>query len=230
EMLGARKSGNMKCPVVLDNLVASEFLMILGSLFLSENVAKGKSLFAEKIGQEVASPLLSIIDDGVYEKGVRASPFDGEGTVRRKNVLVSSGILKGYLYDRLWGMKLGEKSTGNAHRSTIKSPPKVGITNLMIEPGMVSPDEIIKSIDRGIILKDVMGIHTANPISGDFSVGAAGLLVEKGEVQYPVSGFALSGNIIDLYKGVRAVGNDLKLYGNVGSPTLLIEMAEISGS
>ena len=75
-----------------------------------------------------------------------------------------------------------------------------------------------------------MGIHTANPISGDFSVGAAGLLVEKGEVQYPVSGFALSGNIIDLYKGVRAVGNDLKFYGNVGSPTLLIEMAEISGS
>lgn len=228
-LLGAAKIPSMRCPAVLDSYVTTEILEVLASAFLAESVQKGKSLLAGKKGERIVSPLIRIRDDGTLSGGMGTSPFDAEGVPKRNTVLVQDGVLLGYLYDTLRGRKDGVASTGNAVRGGIKSPPHMGVSNLFIENGTVPYDDLLAGIGRGILLTDVMGMHTANPISGDFSVGAAGFLVEEGRVISPVKGIAISGNVLELFRGVEGVGNDFRLYGTVGSPSLRIAALDVSG-
>jgi len=228
-LLGARKIATMRCPAVLDSHVATEILEVLASAFLAESVQKGKSLLAGKRGERIVSPLIHIRDDGTLPGGMGTSPFDAEGVPKRNTVLVQDGMLLGYLYDTLRARKDGVESTGNAVRGGIKSPPHMGVSNFFIENGTVSFNDLMAGIGRGILLTDVMGMHTANPISGDFSVGAAGFLIEEGRVTFPVKGIAISGNILELFQGVEGIGNDLRLHGTVGSPSLRIAALDVSG-
>ncbi|WP_298439117.1 TldD/PmbA family protein [Geobacter sp.] len=228
-LLGAGKVPTMRCPVVLDSYVASEILEVLAPAFLAENVQKGKSLLAGKKGERLFAPLLRIRDDGTLPGGAGTAPFDAEGVSKRNTVLVEEGVLQGFLYDTLRARKEGVASTGNATRGGIKSPPHMGISNLFIENGTVTFDGLRAGIGRGMLVTDVMGMHTANPISGDFSVGAAGFLVEDGRITRPVKGVAIAGNILDLFRGVEAVGNDLRFYGTVGAPSLRIAALDVSG-
>jgi PmbA protein len=228
-LLGARKIPTMRCPVVLDNYVATEVLEVLASAFLAENVQKGKSLLAGRVGEELFSPVLRIRDDGTFPGGMGSAPFDGEGVAQRNTVLVEEGRLKGFLYDTYCAGKAGTVSTGNAARSGSKSPPHVGVTNFFIENGNHSFAEQLMGIDRGIVVTSVMGMHTANPISGDFSVGAAGFLIEHGAVTMPVKGIAIAGNIQELFRNVEQVGNDLRFFGEVGAPSLRIAALDVSG-
>jgi PmbA protein len=227
--LGARKIPTMRCPAILDSYVANEILEVLAPAFLAENVQKGKSLLAGKIGEKLFAPLLRIRDDGTLPGGMATSPFDGEGVPHRNTVLAESGVLKGYLYDSFCGRKEGRESTGNSARGGFKGLPHMGVTNFFIEPGECTPEGLRKGIDRGILLTDVIGMHTANPISGDFSVGAVGFLIENGEVTSPVKGIAISGNIIDLFRNVEAVAGDLRFYGVVGAPSLRLAGLDVSG-
>jgi len=228
-LLGATKIPTMRCPAVLDSYVATEILEVLASAFLAESVQKGKSLLAGKKGERIVSPFIRIRDDGTLPGGMGTSPFDAEGVPKRNTVLVEDGVLLGYLYDTLRARKDGVESTGNAVRGGIKSPPHMGVSNLFIENGTVPFYDLMAGIGRGILLTDVMGMHTANPISGDFSVGAAGFLIEEGRVTAPVKGIAIAGNILELFRGVEGVGNDLRLYGTVGSPSLRIAALDVSG-
>ena len=228
-LLGARRVPTMRCPVVLDNHVATEILEVLAPSFLAENVQKGKSLLAGRIGNVLFSPRIRIIDDGTLAGGMATTPFDGEGVPHGRHVLVEEGALRGFLYDTFCGRKDGVASTGNSTRGGAKSPPHMGVTNFFIENGTVSRDLLFSGIDRGMLITDVMGMHTANPISGDFSVGAAGHLIEKGMVVAPVKGIAISGNIIDLFRNVDMVGNDLRFFGAVGAPSLRISSLDVSG-
>lgn len=228
-LLGAATVPTMRCPAVLDTYVATEILEVLAPAFLAENVQKGKSLLAGKRGEMIVAPLLTIRDDGTLPGGMGTAPFDAEGVPKRNTVLVESGRLVGYLYDTLRARKEGVASTGNAIRSGIKSPPHMGVSNLFIENGTESPEALLAGIPRGVLLTEVMGMHTANTISGDFSVGAAGFLVEDGRVVRPVKGIAIAGNILELFRGVEAVGNDLRFYGTVGSPSLRIAALDVSG-
>ncbi|MBT1076617.1 TldD/PmbA family protein [Geobacter grbiciae] len=228
-LLGAAKIPTMRCPAVLDNYVATEILEVLASAFLAESVQKGKSLLAGKKGERIISPLLRIRDDGTLPGGMGTAPFDSEGVPKQNTILVEDGVLRGYLYDTLRARKDGVESTGNASRGGIKSPPHMGVSNLFIENGSVPLDDLMAGIGRGILLTDVMGMHTANPISGDFSVGAAGFLIEEGRVTVPVKGIAIAGNILELFRGVEGVGNDLRLYGTVGAPSLRIAALDVSG-
>lgn len=228
-LLGAGKIPTMRCPAVLDSYVASEILEVLAPAFLAENVQKGKSLLAGRKGERLFAPQLCIRDDGTLPGGAGTAPFDAEGVPRRNTVLVEDGVLRGYLYDTLRARKEGCASTGNASRGGIKSPPHMGISNLFVENGMTTPEGLLAGIGRGILVTDVMGMHTANPISGDFSVGAAGFLVENGRVTRPVKGVAIAGNILDLFRSVEAVGNDLRFYGSVGAPSLRIAALDVSG-
>lgn len=228
-LLGAGKIPTMRCPAVLDSYVATEILEVLAPAFLAENVQKGKSLLAGKKGERLFARELRIRDDGTLSGGAATAPFDAEGVPKRNTVLVEEGVLQGYLYDTLRARKEGVGSTGNASRCGIKSPPHMGISNLFIENGTVTFTDLFAGIGRGILLTDVMGMHTANPISGDFSVGASGFLVEDGRVTRPVKGIAIAGNILDIFRGVEAVGNDLRLYGAIGAPSLRIAALDVSG-
>lgn len=228
-LLGAKKIPTMRSPAVLDNYVAAEILEVLAPAFLAESVQKGKSLLAGRIGERLFAPALRIRDDGTLPTGMATTPFDGEGVPHRDNVLVEEGVLRGFLYDSYCARKDGTVSTGNSGRGGVKGPPHMGVTNFFIENGTVPFAELLQGIERGVLLTEVMGMHTANPISGDFSVGAAGFLIEKGEVTFPVKGIAIAGNILDLFRQVEGVGDDLRFFSGVGSPSLRIAALDVSG-
>lgn len=228
-MLGAASVATRKAAVVLDPYVATGFLGLMGPALTGEAVQKGRSLFAGKVGARVASDKVTIIDDGAMPGGIASAPFDGEGVPTSRTVLIEGGLLKGYLYNTYTAAKDGVQSTGNGVRSSFKGTPEVGTTNFFIEAGKTPVDKLIKEVASGLYITEVMGMHTANPISGDFSVGVAGLLIENGEFTRPVRGMAMGGNIIEMLANVDAVGNDLQFYGGKGSPTLRVTGMTISG-
>jgi PmbA protein len=196
---------------------------------MGDAVFKGKSLLAGKVGAQIVSSLLTIRDDGTLPKGMATAPFDGEGVAQQNTVVVSDGILQGYLYDTLYAGKMGTVSTGNSARGGVKGLPHLGATNLFIENGCTPAASLIAGIGRGLLLTDLIGMHTANSISGDFSVGAAGFLIENGQIVHPVKGIAIAGNILDLFSTVVQLGDDLRFYSTVGAPSLLVSSMDISG-
>lgn len=229
QMLGAKTIDTQKAAIVLDPYIATNFLGLIAPAVTGEAVLKGKSLFADKKGQEIASSLISIIDDGTKQDGIMSSPFDGEGVATGKTILVRDGVLQGFLHNNYTGLKMQEKSTGNAVRGSFKSTPEVGTTNFFISPGATPKDKLIGEIDKGFYVTEVMGMHTANPISGDFSLGAAGIWIEKGKFTKPVRGVAIAGNILELLKSIDCVGDDLTFFVGKGAPTIRIAQMTISG-
>jgi PmbA protein len=229
-LLRAKAMNGAKCPVILDNSVATEFLGIFSSLLSSESVQKGKSLLAHRQGEEVVNPLVSIVDDGLMEHKLGSRPFDDEGVPTSRKHLIKDGVLQGFLYNVYTARKEGVMSTGNAVRGSFSGLPTVGPTNLYIPacPASSGPEDLCRVMGRGLYITDAMGTHTANPISGEFSVGVSGLWIDGGIIKYPVKEAVISGNILDLFRRVSSVGSDLRFYGNVGSPSLLIGATDIS--
>lgn len=232
ELLGSRKIKPCKSPVILDPYVAVQFLGIISASLSAEAVQKKRSLLAGKIGRSIVSPLIEIIDDGLMPWGTGTRPVDDEGVPVSCKTLVSKGVLTGYLHNTYTAKKDGTVSTGNAVRGGAKTLPGVGATNLYIKPskrqGSEEKNELSRSLSKGILITEVMGVHTANPVSGDFSVGISGLWIENGKALYPVKEAVISGNILELFKKVEAVGSDLTFYGGKGSPGILIGEMDIS--
>ena len=229
ELLGSKKITAVKVPVILSQSVAIDFLDILSASLSAEAVQKQRSFLAGRAGQTIVSELVNIVDNGTMEWGTGTRPVDDEGVPAMNKTLVSKGVLSGYIHNTYTANKEGVTSTGNAVRGSYKGLPGVGVTNIYIEPaGNGSSGDIIKSIKKGILILSAMCVHTANPVSGDFSVGISGLWIENGEIAYPVKEAVLSGNILDMFKKVEAVGNDLKFYGSSGSPSILIGEMDIS--
>jgi PmbA protein len=237
ERLGGKRIDSGVYPVLLENHIASEFLSLLAHSFLSEQVQKGKSILKGKVGERLFSPLLSIVDDGLNTEGAAASPVDGEGTPRQRTPVVVNGQIQGYLYDRFWANRENLRSgapvagsTGNSQRYSLKAPPGLGTSNFFIERGKVAFPSLIKGLQQGVLIQEVMGLHTVDPISGDFSLGCAGQWIEKGERMHPVKSIAIAGNLYQFFKKIVQVGDDLRFFGKIGSPSLLIDGVEISGN
>lgn len=228
-MLGAKPGNTQQAPVVLEPYVATGFLGILAPALSAEAVQKGRSLFAGKVGDKVASELFNVIDDGTLENNIASAPFDGEGVPTSRTVLIENGFLKGFLHNTYTAAKDGVQSTGNGVRGSFKSTPEVGTTNFFVQPGNMDPEKMISEIDNGFYITEVMGLHTANPISGDFSFGASGLWIENGKLVRPVRSMAVAGNIMEVIKNIDAVGTDLQFFGGKGSPTLRVSRMSISG-
>lgn len=228
-LLGARTIDSVKAPVILEATVAQEILDIIRSGFSAENVQKGKSLFAGKLGIPVASPLLTVCDDGLLAGGIGTAPADDEGIPASRKTVIDRGVLSLYLHNSRTAKKAGTNSTGNGIRGGFKSLPGVGIMNLYIQPGTIAPEEILHSTPRGLLVTEIMGAHTANAISGDFSVGATGFWIEQGRRAFPVRELTIAGNVIDVLKNVDAVCSDLTFSGRIGSPTLRISELSIGG-
>jgi PmbA protein len=228
--LGARPVASAKVPAVFPPCVAAEVLGVLAESFLADNLQKGKSMLVGQKEATVFSPVVTIVDDGLFPGGMATSPFDDEGSIHRRNILVSNGIVHDFLYDQRTANKENRDSTGNAGRSGIKVPPTVQTTNFFIDNGTADQEALLSALGPGLMVTDVMGIHTADPISGDFSVGATGLWIDKGDIAFPVKGIAISGNLLQLFKDVDATGDDLTFYGPFGSPTLRVSSLNIAGS
>jgi PmbA protein len=229
DLLGAKHIESMKAPVVLEAPVAQEFLALMAGGFSAEAVQKKRSLFIGKLGKDVASPAITVLDDGLLEGGLGTAPSDDETVPMKKKTVIDNGRLAIYLYNTYTAKKDGTASTGNGMRGGFKGIPGVGVTNLYIEPGKSPLEDLIASVDRGLFVTEVMGMHTANSISGDFSVGATGFWIEKGRKAYPVREITIAGNILDLMKHVDAVGSDIRFSGRIGSPSLRIKELSIGG-
>jgi PmbA protein len=203
---------------------ACQLLEILTPSFLAENLKKDKTRLKGREGQTCFSPLISLVDSGL--KGMDASSFDGEGVASRENDVVKNGVFEGFLYDTYYGKIFGKPSTGNSARPGIKNPPKCGIRGFYVEKG--SPGGLA-GLTEGLVIHELMGTHTANEVTGDFSVGAIGHYRTCG-LERPFKGVILSGNIFDIFANVQAVGEDLLFCGSCGAPSLVIEGLKISGN
>lgn len=229
ELLGAMKPASLKCPAVIRNDVVSDLLDFLSSSFSGEEIEKGKSLLQGKHREKIFADFITILDDGLKSGGLATQPFDAEGTASQKTKLVDQGVFTSMLLDRKYAKRFGAKPTGNSARS-IKSPPGVSTTNLYMEPGTKSLAELIREVGEGIMITNLMGVHTANSVTGNFSLGASGILIRNGKLDVPVKGFAVAGNILDLFRNVASLGSDFRFFGSVGAPSLLLPELTVSGN
>ncbi len=208
-MLTARKAPAGAMPVVISSEAGGTLIHeAIGHGLEADHVQEGHSIFAGKVGEKVASPLVTVIDDGTIPNRWGSFSFDDEGIPSQKTILVENGILKGFMYDILTAMKDGVSSTGNGRRESYHHKPIPRMTNTYIAPGESSPDEIIKSLEKGILVKK-MGGGQVNTITGDFvfEVDEA-YLIEKGNISEPVRGAVLTGNGPEILKAIDMVGND----------------------
>jgi len=229
ELLGAKQAPTMQCPAVFRNSVVAELLDFVSSSFSAEEIDKGRSMLAGKVGERIFSEHVTLIDDGLLPGGYGTSPFDGEGVPSTRTMLVDGGFMKGALYDGYHARKHGTHPTGSASRG-IKSPPSISASNLFIQKGRKSPTQLLDGISKGILITDLMGVHTANPVTGDFSLGASGILIENGKLTRPVRGFAVAGNVLELFRKMTDIGSDLRFFGSIGAPSVRISDLSVGGA
>ncbi|MFW9788563.1 MAG: TldD/PmbA family protein [Candidatus Thorarchaeota archaeon] len=171
-----------------------------------DNVARGKSMIADKLGDQIASKLFSLSDDGLYPGGTNTSISNDEGVPRRKTSIIENGVLRSFLWDTYWANKMSVKSTGNAKRDLRQGLVEIAHTNLVVESGKREIDEIISEIDHGYYIQSVQGAHSANPESGDFSVvGNPAFLIEDGKMVGAINGLMVSGNAFSVLENVVEV-------------------------
>jgi PmbA protein len=231
EKLGARPFPTQKLPVVLDPWMALSLLGAISPLFSADNVLKGRSLFAGKIGERVANERVSIVDDARRTGGLRSAPFDGEGIPTSRQLLVERGVLRGYLTNLKTARKLGRTSTGNARRGSYASPSRIGPSNFYVEAGTDDTAALVARLDRALSITSLLNLHTIDPVSGEFSLGATATYLERGTPQHPVEGITIAGNLTQLLSGVAGVGTDLTFGpSGIGSPTLVISELSIGGT
>ncbi len=221
------ESGTLPC--IMEPQIAAKFLGVFAGMADGDAVQKGRSLLAGKIGEHVASQQVSIIDDSLIPGGIGSTPFDAEGVPGKKTTIAENGVLQNYLYDRRSALRIKAESTGSARRASFRSLPVVGNSNLFMEAGPSSPADMIKDISRGLYITDVMGMHTINSITGDFSIGAAGILIQNGEMGAAVRGVTVAGNIQKLFAGIDLIGNDIKYFGSRGAPSIRIQGLSVGG-
>jgi PmbA protein len=233
-LVGARQPESRRCPVLLDAFVAASFIGFIGSMLSAEAVQRGRSLFAGREGQEIADPELVVVDDGTDPEGPASAPFDGEGSPTRRTAVLAEGRLLTFLFDARTARKAGRVSTGSARRGSYRSPPSVGTTNLIVEPGADDLERLARRAGDGLYVTDVAGLHSGvNPVSGTFSVGASGRLIENGELGAPVRELTIASDLVSMLKGVRAVGSDARWVpfgGSVKAPPLLVAEMAVSGA
>jgi PmbA protein len=233
-LVGARQPESRRCPVVLDAFVAASFIGFIGSMLSAEAVQRGRSLFADREGDEIAHEALALADDGTDPEGPSSAPFDGEGSPSRRTELIGGGRLLTYLFDTRTARRAGRGSTANATRGSYRSPPSVGTTNLVLEPGSHDLEGLFREAGDGLFVTDVAGLHSGvNPVSGTFSVGASGRLIEGGEAGAPVRELTIASDLVSMLQGLREVGSQARWVpfgGSVKAPPVLVAEMAVSGA
>ena len=232
QQLGAVKPESGKVPVVLDPYVATSFLGVLAGALTADAVQKGRSLFAGREGETIGSSVISIVDDGRMLEGPAAAPFDDEGVATGRTPLIDGGVLRGFLHNTYTALRGGAASTGNASRAGYRSAPGVSTSNFFVAAGETDPEELMRRAAGGVLIRSVSGVHSgANPISGDFSVGATGLRIgADGALGEPLREMTIASTIPEMLSAVTAVGDDLRFFSSTGSPTILIGEMTVAGT
>lgn len=232
-ILGATKVASARMPVIFDPYTSGQFLGVLAGALTGEAVQKGRSLFAERVDESVAAPNLTLVDDGRIPGAPGSSPWDGEGVPTERTEVIAGGVLRSFLYDTTSARRAGARSTGNASRAGFKSAPGVSPTNLALETTGESREEVFASAGRALYVLDFHGVHSgANAVTGDFSVGATGRLLEDGALGRPVREVTIAAPMLDILAGIRAVATDrrwLPFGGSYGGATTLVAEMTVAG-
>ena len=224
--LNPQKVKTQQVPVIYDQRIARGILNHLASAINGTSVARGTTFLKDKLGKQVFAKGISIIDDPHRRRGLRSKPFDGEGVANRRREIVSDGVLTTWVLDLRSARQLKMETTGHASRSA-GGPPSPSVTNLYLEPGDVSPEDMIKEIENGFYAAEVFGFGI-NGLTGDYSRGASGFWIENGELTFPVSELTVAGNLKDMFMNIT-VADDLVFRYGIDAPTLRIDGLTVAG-
>ncbi|MBI4515243.1 MAG: TldD/PmbA family protein [Deltaproteobacteria bacterium] len=225
--LGARQVQTCEVPVVFDPETAASLLRHLAGAVSGYSLYKGSSFLIGKLGQQIAPEFLTIYDDGTLVGALASRPFDGEGVATRRTAVIERGVLANYLFDSYSARKLGSRTTGNAGRS-VADAPHVSTANFFPVAGSESPQEIIASVSEGLYVTELIGMGV-NPVTGDYSRGAVGQWIAGGELTYAVEEITIAGNLLDMFRSLEVIGNDLQLRHAVSAPTIKIARMTVAG-
>jgi PmbA protein len=228
-ILGGKPLPTGKYTLLLDPEISASLIDVVGELFCSSDVHKGRSMMKGRLGSLVAGRAVNLADDARLPGRMGSSSFDGEGVPTGRTVLIEAGTARNYLYNLQYASRDGVKSTGNASRS-LASLPDVGTSNLVMSAGPETPESLTGRLSNGFIVLELMGLHTLNPVSGDFSLGAKGVRVKNGVPGEPVAGVTIAGNLLDFLKHITSVGSDLEFFGSTAAPTIIVEDITVAGS
>ncbi len=230
-MLGATQPASAVVTLVLEPRMAATLLGVVAGTLNGESVLKGRSPFADRVGEQIASPLLTLVDDPTDPRSLGADSHDGEGLATRRVPLVGGGVLQGFLHNTMTGRRAGVPSTASAVRS-FRSTPGVGAQALQVVPGSGTLDDLVGGVDRGVLVQSMTGLHSGvNPVSGDFSVGVEGLMIRDGARAEPVREATVASTLQRLLLDVSAVGGELEWTpGGTGAAALVIPNVTLSGA
>ncbi len=226
--LGARRVLTQTCPVVFAPEAAASLIGHIFGAVSGDAIFRRVSFLVGKLGEVIASPLVTVVDDGRLPEGLGSRPFDGEGVPTRRTVVIREGKLESYLHNAYTARKLGERTTGNASRG-LTGAPAVGANNMYLVAGSQPPEAIIASVSNGFYVTELIGFGV-NGVTGDYSRGAAGRWIEGGALTFPVEEVTIAGNLLTMLKQIEMVGNDLDFRGRLAAPTLKIAEMTISGA
>lgn len=231
-LLGATKPASRRTTVVFDPYVTAMLLGVVSSTLNGEAVAKGRSLFKDRVGDQVASPLFTLVDDPTNPLAYTATDLDGEGLAARRNELITDGVLQGFVHNSYSARRVGAQSTGNAVRAGFKGSPGVGCLALQLRPGSRDQAALVADVDDGVLITAVQGLHSGvNPISGDFSVGASGLQITNGTPGAPLREFTIASTLQRMLLDVVEVGGDIDwLPMRAAGVSLVIRDVTVSGA
>ncbi len=232
QLLGAKQAPSERLTVVLDPYVAAQFTGIIAGTLSGERVLKGRSPFADRLGEMVADTKITLVDDPTDPRALTASATDGEGLATRRNLLIDAGELKSFVHNSYTARRAGTASTGSAVRGGFKSTPGVGTRAVSIQPGEISREDLIAGIDNGLLVTSVSGLHSGvNPTSGDFSTGASGLRIRNGELAEPIREVTIASTLQRMMLDVMAIADDTEwLPMSATGVTMSIADVTMSGS
>jgi len=229
DMLDPRLVRTQRATVVFDPRVAGSLLGGLLGAINGERVLQGASFLAGRVGETIATELMTVVDDGTRARGLASAPFDGEGVPTQRRTIVDRGVLQGYMYNTIAAERSGTQSTGNASRGGFTSLPGIGSHAFYIEAGDTDPDEIVAGVESGLYLTGVTG-YGINPVSGNFSGGAEGFWISRGRKTFPVKGITIASTAEEMFNGIEVIGTDLDLNRTTTAPTLRLRSMQIGGT
>ena len=231
-LLGGKPVPTQKVTVVFDPIVSGQLLAAMAQALNASLMQRGQSFLADKMGQEVASDMVTLLDNGRMPGALGTSPFDAEGVPTRATKLIDEGVLQTLIYDHYTAQKAGASSTGNATRQSHRTPPSLGPSNFYMQPGHLSQEEIIAGVENGFYVMNAMNTGGINPVAGEFSSAASGIWIKDGKLTDPVNEVTIAASMSEILNGITAVGNDLTfvpIFGAIGAPTLRIDTMTVGG-
>lgn len=227
--LGAVQPESGVMDLILNPNVVRQLMALFAKSFSAEAVGKHTSFLEGKLGMQIAGTDITLVDDGTLDNRIGSGAYDGEGTPMQRTVLVDHGTVTSYLVDRKMAEEIKFSPTGNGIRSGYSGLPHISTTNLILEPGSISENDMIGGVEIGVYITDIMGAHTANPISGNFSLGASGILIEKGQLTVPVHRMTIAGNLLELLQKCDGIASNVEVLGSKSAPSIRIRELMVSG-